>query len=122
MLRNCCVLVVALASLVVASANADIVYQADFENPPFSVGNLDGQDGWSAHSGAGNESVQVINGQAVELLMGSGSREDVNVGLGQTMGAGDIWGFEFDVVVTNPQGSIDANDRCLRASHCARTW
>ena len=90
---------VALLTLAVASANADILYEADFEDPPFTIGNLSGQDGWTDHSGTGTP-VQVISGQAVELMMGTGSREDVNVGLGQTMGAGDIWQFAFDVTVS----------------------
>ena len=34
-----------------ASAQVTL-YQTDFENPPFTLGNLVGQDGWVNHSGS----------------------------------------------------------------------
>lgn len=41
-------------------------------------GNLVGQGGWTAHSGAGAAAIQVTGGQAV-FAHGTGSREDANV-------------------------------------------
>lgn len=61
-------------------------------------GNLTSNAGWVAHSGSGSSAVQVSSG-AIILAQGAGSREDVNYDLGQTMAAGDIWRFEFDVAV-----------------------
>lgn len=97
-----------LAVLSIGSmASADIVlYETDFEDPPFSVGDLVGQDGWANHSGSGSL-IQVVSGQAVELVHGSGSREDASVALGQTAVAGTVFGFEFDVTV-NGEGGADA--------------
>jgi hypothetical protein len=99
-----------IAVLAVGSlASADVVlYETDFENPPFTVGNLVPQDGWGNHSGSGSF-IQVNSDQAVELVQGSGSREDASVGLGQTAVAGTIFGFEFDVTVSNNvDGASDA--------------
>ena len=80
--------------------SADVVlYETDFEDPPFAVGGLVGQDGWANHSGSGSL-IQVISGQAVETVQGSGSREDASVALGQTAVAGTIFGFAFDVTVS----------------------
>lgn len=61
----------------------------------YANGNLVGQGGWAAHSGAGSTPVQVLNTSAV-LLQGSGTREDVNlpfaaIGAGTTVYAG----FDF---------------------------
>ncbi|MEJ5260553.1 MAG: PEP-CTERM sorting domain-containing protein [Anaerohalosphaeraceae bacterium] len=64
----------------------------------YNNGNLVGQGGWSAHSGAGNAPVQVVNG-TVKLITQSASAEDVNKSVGTTMGAGDIWYAGFDVIV-----------------------
>lgn len=87
------------------TASAQVgLYATDFENPPFTTGNLVGQDGWVTHSGTGSP-VQVIAGQAIELVQGSGSREDVSIDLGATMIPGAIFEFSFDVVVA---GSGDA--------------
>ena len=85
---------------VASTALADFIrYETDFEDPPFTVGNLVGQDGWVNHSGSGSL-IQVIAGQAVETVHGSGSREDASVSLGETAVAGTIFGFEFDVTVS----------------------
>ena len=45
-----------------ASAQVTL-YKTDFENPPFTPGNLVGQDGWVHHSGSGTF-IPVIGGQA----------------------------------------------------------
>ena len=81
-----------------ASAQVTL-YQTDFENPPFTLGNLVGQDGWVNHSGSGSL-IQVIAGQNAELTSGSGSREDASVSLGERgLIAGEILQFRFDVKV-----------------------
>ena len=50
--------------------------------------------------------IQVVAGQAVELVHGGGSREDASVDLGMTIGlANGVFLFEFDVTVT---GAADA--------------
>jgi len=88
------------ALLIMASAvSAQVtLYQTDFENPPFSAGDLVGQDGWVNHSGSGSL-IQVIAGQAVQLVQGGGSREDASIDLGATMVAGAVFEFSFDVIV-----------------------
>ena len=93
---------VGLAVLAVGSlASADVVlYETDFENPPFTPGNLVGQDGWVNHSGS-SEFIQVNSDQAAVIVQGGGSREDASVSLGQTAFPGTIFGFEFDVTVSN---------------------
>lgn len=88
-------------------AQAAILYQTDFENPPFALGNLVGQDGWANHSGTGSF-IQVVNStsQAVELVQGSGSREDANISLGQTLGAGGLFSYSFDVIVNGTDDAL----------------
>ena len=68
------------------------------------MGNLVGQDGWVNHSGTGSL-IQVIAGQAVQVVHGGGSREDASVDLGATMVAGAVFEFSFDIVVN---GTADA--------------
>jgi hypothetical protein len=55
-------------------AHADVIYQTGFENPPFTVGPLAGQDSWSVFSGGGTpgavtvQTAVVYSGsQAVEI-------------------------------------------------------
>lgn len=59
---------------------------------------------WAAHSAAGVIPVQIAGGD-IDLLQGSGSREDVNTGLGVAAGAGDVFyaGMDF----TNTGGTTD---------------
>ena len=83
-------------ALVTSTASAGNLFNDDFNS--YANGNLAGQGGWDAHSGAGNLPPQVNGGQ-VFIEHGSGSREDVNHSLGDTMEAGDIWMFAFDVIV-----------------------
>lgn len=82
---------------VLASPGFALVLMSDnFDS--YSNGNLVGQGGWGAHSGAGNAPVQVVDG-TVKLITQSTSAEDVNKSVGATMGAGDVWYAGFDVVV-----------------------
>lgn len=81
------------------------LYQTDFEDPPFELGNLVGQNGWVNHSGSGSF-IQVIAGQGVQLVSGGGSREDASVPLGpRGLRAGEALAFRFQVTVS---GTDDA--------------
>jgi hypothetical protein len=62
--------------VVATAAYAATLMIDDFSYPD---GDLVGQGGWAAHSGAGNLPVQVTGGE-VYIVMGGGSREDVNKG------------------------------------------
>ncbi|HOQ04832.1 MAG TPA: PEP-CTERM sorting domain-containing protein [Anaerohalosphaeraceae bacterium] len=75
---------------------AAILMSDNFDS--YTNGNLVGQGGWAAHSGAGNAPVQVVNG-TVKLITQSTSAEDVNKSVGATMGSGDIWYAGLDVIV-----------------------
>ena len=72
-----------------------------YVNEPFAYpdGNLVGNGGWTAHSGAGAVPVQVLAGEAI-VAQGAGSREDVNTPLGVTASAGTILYSAFDVSVS----------------------
>jgi len=89
--------VLSLGLLGINQSQANILFSDNFNS--YSSGNLVGQGGWAAHSAAGLTPVQVSGG-AISLVQGSGSREDVNHGLGATMGAGDTWYYSFDVSVS----------------------
>ena len=73
-------LTLSLAAVSVAGAHAQILFeQNDFT---WVSGNLAGQNGWAAHSGAGSLPVQVTTSGSFTLAQGSGSREDVNRDVG----------------------------------------
>ena len=98
-MRRLTILMSAVIFILASTVSAQVtLYQTDFENPPFSVGDLVGQDGWVNHSGSGSL-IQVIAGQAAQLVQGGGSREDASVALGATMVAGAVFEFSFDVIV-----------------------
>jgi len=98
-MRRLTLLMSAVIFILASTASAQVtLYATDFENPPFALGDLVGQDGWANHSGSGSL-IQVIAGQAVQLVHGGGSREDASVGLGATMVAGAVFEFSFDVIV-----------------------
>ncbi len=90
-------MVLALAS---GAAQATVLVNETFTYPN---GNLVGQGGWAAHSGAGANSVQVTGGQAI-LNQGAGSREDVNKAF-TAIGAGTTVFAAFDM--TNTGGSAN---------------
>jgi len=97
-------ILLAALGLAAASAGAQILY--DHNTQSFTNGNLVGQNGWSAHSGAGNLPVQVDTSGTVTLLQGPNSREDVNrkVGAftpGNTYYAGFILSVGGAETVTN---------------------
>lgn len=96
----------ALLAGTLAASNARAQLFAD-ESFSYSNGTLTtvSSDAWAAHSGAGVIPVQVVDGAAV-LNQGSGSREDVNIALGQTMVPGDIWYYSMDVTVTGGNTAV----------------
>lgn len=59
-------------------------------------GDLVGQGGWSAHSGAGNNSVQVSSGE-ITIQHGGGSREDVNISFAAVTTGTIYASFDFRV-------------------------
>ena len=67
---------------VVALAGTAFAVTPFVEDFSYADGNLVGNGGWAAHSGAGNSPVQVSGGQ-ITLNQGSGSREDVNRSIGE---------------------------------------
>lgn len=82
------------------------LFTTGFDSPVYSDGNLVGQDGWANHSGSGSF-IQVSNTASdgfITLENGSGSREDANIDLGDTMEAGDIWSASFDITVSDFSG------------------
>jgi hypothetical protein len=95
--------VLSFGLLGINQSQANILFSTNFNG--YANGNIVGQDNWAAHSGSGSLPVQVVNGAFV-LNQGSGSREDVNHGLGATMGAGDTWYYSFDVSVSGGNTSV----------------
>jgi hypothetical protein len=76
---------------------------------PFSYvpGNLVGQGGWAAHSGAGAKAVQVT-GNAITIVQSAGSGEDVNRRFAaQPTNAKTYAGFDLKVAVGSLIGSTD---------------
>jgi hypothetical protein len=89
----------ALVLCVLASAaHASILVSEPFAYPD---GNLVGNGGWAAHSGAGVIPVLVTSGRA-QLAQGSGTREDANLAL-TPAGAGAVYYAGFDL--TNSAGA-----------------
>jgi len=108
-MRHILVATVAIAAMT-ASASASLLMSDDFN--AYTVGNLAGQGGWTAHSGVGSNPVQVVPGtppsdREIQLTQASGSREDVSKPLGLAMAAGDKWYAGFTVVVNGPVTSSD---------------
>ena len=82
------------------AANAAPVAADTFTYPN---GNLVGNDSWTAHSGAGNVPVQVVNG-TIQVAQGAGSREDVNKAI-TPISAGQTYYSGFDLTVTGTAGT-----------------
>ncbi|MFM1903285.1 MAG: hypothetical protein RLZZ440_1185 [Planctomycetota bacterium] len=101
--RNFFAVVAVLASSQFSSAQAATLYSSSMTAPPLTAGNLVGQDGWTAHSGAGSVPIQVgSTGTTVDSTAG-GTREDANVGFTE-IAAGQTYYFGFDVAVTGATG------------------
>ncbi len=92
------VLSAALAAVAATTAQASVLANETFT---YNNGNLVGNGGWAAHSGAGSVPVQVTSGAAV-LAQGSLTREDVNLGV-TAIGAGQTYYAGFDL--TNAGGN-----------------
>lgn len=73
-------LTLAILAVAAVGANAQILFEQN--SGTYSAGNLVGQNSWAAQSGAGSSAVQVATSGDFILNQGSGSREDVNHGVG----------------------------------------
>jgi hypothetical protein len=89
-------------SLLTAAAQADVLVNETFS---YADGNLVGNGGWTAHSGAGNLPVQVVSGRAQVVQPASGSAEDVNTPF-TALGAGGTLYAGFDVSNTGSSTSV----------------
>ncbi len=102
--------ILAVCALCTWTANATLLLTDTFE--AYNYGDLVPQGGWATHSGTGSP-VQVVadNGftylgtHAIQLIHGSGSRQDVNKSLGTTLGPGQKFYAAFDVKVDGPLGT-----------------
>ncbi len=47
-------------------AHGDVIYQTGFESPPFAVGPLAGQDGWSVFGGGGIPNAVTVETDVVD--------------------------------------------------------
>lgn len=88
--------------LFASAAHADVLINETISYPD---GNLAGNGGWTAHSGAGNLPVQVIDGRARLVQPLSGSAEDLNVGFAP-LSAGGTYYAGFDVVNMGSSNSV----------------
>ena len=71
------------------SSSAGVIYQTGFENPPFTVGPLAGQDGWNVFSGGGTPNAVTV--QTAVVFSGS---QAVEVNTAQA--SGQTGPFRFD--------------------------
>lgn len=96
-----------LMALVGVAGLAAAAQATTFVNETFSYpdGPLAGNGGWTVHSGAGGGVLAVSSGQAI-VAQGSGSREDCNVPLGVTMGAGQTFYAAFDFSNANDATTV----------------
>ncbi|MEM8943686.1 MAG: hypothetical protein AAGD11_00770 [Planctomycetota bacterium] len=90
-------LAIGAAACLNSTSSAMLVFEDDFS---YSDGNLVPNGGWSAHSGAGSNSVQVSGG-AINLTHGGSSREDVSVNLGIGNIVQGVLTYTFDLTVTD---------------------
>jgi len=95
------IVLVAVAGLA-ASTQAALVSSETFTYPN---GNLVGNGGWAAHSGAGSVPVQVSSG-AIVLNQGTLTREDVNKAFAPPIGAGTIIYASFEFSNTGGNGNV----------------
>lgn len=103
--RVLCSTAVALAILAAAAAQARAasLYASSLTAPPLNAGNLVGQDGWAAHSGAGSVPIQVSNSGTLVDSNGGGAREDASVAF-TPIATGQTYYFGFDVLVNGAAG------------------
>lgn len=87
-----------LSTLAMLRADAATLYSSPMTAPPLTAGNLVGQDGWTAHSGAGVVPIQVTAAGTLVDSNGGGTREDANVAF-TPIAAGQTYYFGFDVAV-----------------------
>lgn len=97
-------LMIAALSGLTSTAAAEVLVDEDFNYANGALTTVSGGT-WTAFSGAGNNPVQVSN-QAITLVQGSGSREDVSISLGDTIGTGEVWYAGFDVTVSGASSTV----------------
>jgi hypothetical protein len=79
---------------------------------------------WGTHSGAGVGPVQ-INNNRIAIVQGTGYNEDVNIPLGKTMAAGDVFYSAFDLTLdaaANPSNVYFAMFMAGTSSFDGRIW
>lgn len=102
-------------------ADATPLYTSSMTAAPLAAGNLVGQAGWAAHSGAGSVPIQV-GGTGTTLVHGGGSREDANVSFA-AIGVGQTYYFGFDVVVSGLNTPVYfAHFKDTLSDHTVRTF
>jgi hypothetical protein len=89
-------------------ARAGVIYQTGFENPPFTVGPLAGQDGWSVFSGGGTpnavtvQAAVVFSGsQAVEVNTAQASGQTGPFRIDQSPASDTIVTMQAEVLLTS---------------------
>jgi hypothetical protein len=108
-IARCIALACSLACTLCSTTSfAATLYSSPMTAPPLTSGNLVGQDGWTAHSGAGVVPIQVgSSGTLVDSTAG-GTREDANVAI-TPISAGETYYFGFDVTVNGTSGDTPTN-------------
>ena len=76
-------LICAIHLIASGQARAGVVYQTGFENPPFTLGPINGQDSWNVFSGGGTNNVPVIQ-NAVKFAGSQAVEIDAALASGQT--------------------------------------
>lgn len=95
--------VLAFSALAAVSSQGAVLYNSsDFS---FTDGDIVGQDNWAAHSAAASVPVQVNVAGEITLTQGSGSREDVNVGV-TPIAVGQTYYYGFDMVVSGGSTNV----------------
>lgn len=90
----------ALAAIVATSTtHSQVLYNHNAQS--WTAGDVVGQNGWTAHSGAAAVPVQVDTSGTMTLAQGSSSREDVSRGVG-TIGLGETYYAAFNFSTTAP--------------------
>jgi hypothetical protein len=96
-------------------AKADVIYQTGFENPPFTVGPLAGQDSWMVFSGGGTPGAVTV--QSAVVYSGSQAVEiDTSAASGQT------GPYRYDVSPPSDQIVTMQSEVMLTSSSVQSAW
>jgi hypothetical protein len=92
----------------IGQAHADVIYQTGFENPPFTLGPLAGQDGWSVFSGGGTPGAVTVENtvsfsgtQAVEVNTALASDQTGPFRIDQSPSSDTIVTMQAEVLLTS---------------------